>query len=152
MKTRLIVLGAAVLIIAAALACWPRLDIPEDAAISLLYTGENLEQRSHALDAEDSAAIRRLLDGHLLLPDWTDVFTGQQFYYSSAYPCHGVLAEWEDGSVLLVLPKHGTRHLLQLLGDDALIWLDSAELNALTTVYQAHDVYYPRTFSENLLQ
>lgn len=152
MKKQLIVLGAAMLIIAAALACWPRLDIPADAAVSFLYTGENLKQCSHALDAETSAAIRELLDGHLLLPDWTDEFIGQRFYYSSAYPCHGVLLEWTGGSMLLVLPKQGTRHLLQLLGHDALIWLDSAELDALAVVYQANDMYYPPVFSENPVQ
>lgn len=83
-----------------------------------------------------------MLDGCLLLPDWTDTFTGQRFHLSAEYE-YGFFVEWEGGSVLLYLPRQGTRHLLQLGGDDALIWLDSANLDALKGIFEAQGVFYP---------
>ncbi len=150
MKKRLIVLGAAVLVIAAAVGFWPRMDIQEGAAVTLLYPDEDLRQLYLTLDAEDGEAIRTMLDGCLLLPDWTDIFSGQRFFYSPAYACRGLLFEWDGSSVLLVLPKQGSPHLLQVLGrnNNELIWLDSADLDALAAIFEANGVFCPPMLKE----
>ena len=89
MKKGLIVLCAMILIIASAIACWPRMAVQEDTTFALVF---DLDTRDVyvPLGAEDSAILRDILVDALRLPDWTNTIPGQRFYYDDWHTC-GIL-------------------------------------------------------------
>ncbi len=150
MKKGLIVLCAMILIIASAIACWPRMAVQEDTTFALVCLDLDTRDVYVPLGAEDSSILRDILADALRLPDWTNTIPGQRFYYDDWHTC-GILVYNIDGyNLLFVLPKQGSRHLLQVLGRDnnELIWLDATDLSALAAIFEKHGVFYPPVLAE----
>lgn len=150
MKKSLIVLSAVMIIIAAPLVFWPRMPVQEDTTFSLLCHGLDSRDVLIPLGAEDSAVLCDILMKAPCLPDWTNTIPGQRFYYDDWHTCGILVNGLNDYNLFLVLPKQGSRHLLQVLGGkkDTLLWLNSDNLDDLAAMFETHGMFYPPVLSE----